>query len=98
MLSRNEFYSGEGVLVSGVDAAEHGPQSNRALQVEKLAAIFFRRDRARVVLPEGAVPIPCNQVVAPSSQPQGEKAQRSAQSGPSSAQFPKNRDGSVGPR
>jgi hypothetical protein len=68
------------------------------LHIEKLAAVFFRRDRARVVLSEGAVPIPCDQVVAPSSQPPGKHAQRGAQSSPSSAQFPQNRDGSVGPR
>src|SRR5580658_488279 len=68
------------------------------IQVEKLAAVFFRRDRARVVLPEGAVPIPCDQVVAPSSQRQGKHAQRSAQSSPTSAQFPQHRNGGVGPR
>src|SRR5580693_458894 len=64
MLSRTEFYSGEGVLVSEVGSGRHGPQPNRALQVDKLAAVLFRGHRTRVVLPEGAVPIPCDQVVA----------------------------------
>src|SRR5580692_11458501 len=59
--------------------------------------VFFRRDRARIVLTEDAISVSRYQIVAPVSQPQRQRLQKRTHGSPSSTQFPESYNGCVRP-